>query len=125
MTKNAALHEFITQFGLPAYPSASVPTSGEERPDFPYITYDIPVSSDMDSVYGTISLWYRTESWLGINAKTDEISRIIGTGIYVECDDGAMIIAKGNSFAQSMGDDNDNMIKRKILNITIDYITTY
>ncbi len=123
MTKNAAIQSFFESFGLPAYPSASVPTSGEEKPSFPYLTYSVPTSSDMDVVLCDASLWYRTESWTGINAKTEEISQAIGRAYLLECDGGGIIIRKGTPFAQPMGDDTDNMIKRKILNFELTFGT--
>ena len=122
MTKNAAIHQFFSQF-LPAYPSASVPTSGDEMPEFPYLTYSVPTSSDMDVVMCDASLWYRTESWVAINAMTEAISAYIGTGVLLECDGGGIIVRKGSPFAQPMGDDTDNMIKRKILNLELTYGT--
>ena len=124
MTKNAAIQSFFESFGLPAFPSASVPTSGEEKPAFPYLTYSVPTSSDMDVVPCDASLWYRTESWTGINAKTQEISQFIGKSHLLECDGGGIIVRKGTPFAQPMGDDTDNMIKRKILNLQLTFVTT-
>lgn len=124
MTKNAAIHSFFSSFGLPAFPSASVPTSGDEKPDFPYLTYSVPTSSDMDVVQCDASLWYRTESWTGINAKTEEISQLVGKAYLLECDGGGIIVRKGQPFAQPMGDDTDNMIKRKNLTFELTFGTT-
>lgn len=115
MTKNAAIQKFFESFDLPAFPAVSVPTSGSEMPDFPYITYSVPTDSDMAKVMCDASLWYRTESWTGINAKTEEISQYVGNAYLLECDGGGIIVRKGTPFAQPMGDDTDNMIKRKIL----------
>lgn len=123
MTKNAAIHSFFSSFGLPAFPSASVPTSDEEKPSFPYLTYSVPTSSDMDVVQCDVSLWYRTENWTGINAKTEEISQIVGKAYLIECDGGGIIVRKGTPFAQPMGDDTDNMIKRKILTFELTFVT--
>lgn len=125
MTKSAVIQNFFESFGLPVYPSASVPTSGDEKPSFPYLTYAVPTSSDMDVVMCDASLWYRTESWTGINAKTEQISQQIGTGILLECDGGGIIVRKGSPFAEPMGDDTDNMIKRKILTFEFTFVTTY
>lgn len=125
MTKNAAIHQFFSSFGLNAYPSASVPTSGDEMPEFPYLTYSVPTSSDMDVVSCDASLWYRTESWLEINAKVEQISQTIGRSYLLECDDGGIIVRKGTPFAQPMGDDTDNMIKRKILSFELTFVTVY
>ena len=70
------------------------------------------------------SLWYRSESWLEINAKADEISQAIGRGgILLPCDNGKIWIKRGAPFAQNMGDENDELIRRKYINITVEFLT--
>lgn len=125
MTKNAVIHEFFSGFGLDAYPSSSVPTTGDESPQFPYLTYSANTDSALSRMGVTASLWYRSESWTALNAKVDEISQAIGSGITLDCDEGGIIIRKGSPWAQPLGDDSDNMIKRKILNFEFLYATTY
>lgn len=125
MTKYAAIQAFFEGFGLPVFPEASVPTSGDEMPQFPYLTYSANTDSDVNSTTVTASLWYRTESWAGINAKTDEISGAVSQGVVLNCDDGGIIIRKGTPFAQPMGDNVDNMIKRKILMFDVLFATTH
>lgn len=125
MTKNAAIQSFFSSFGLTAYPAVSVPTSGDEMPEFPYITYSVPTDQGIERTVGTASVWYRTENWTGINAKVDEISREVGSGIVLACDEGGIIIRKSTPWAQPMGDDIDNMIKRKILNFDFLFVTKY
>lgn len=129
MTKAGALYEFWGRFRLPRYEESSVPT-GEDSPKFPYITYQVVTDSFGTNVALTASLWYRSESWVAINAKTEEISNAIGRGGQIlHCDDGGIWIRRGQPFAQSMGDDEDrsgstdNMIKRKLLNITAEFLT--
>lgn len=125
MTKDAVIQSFFESFGIPAYPSASVPTSGSEKPTFPYITYTASTDSGLERTIVNASVWYRSESWAGLNAKVNTISQYVGTGLTVECDGGGIIIRKGSPFAQPMGDDSDNMIKRKILIFEFLYATTY
>ena len=125
MTKNAVIHEFFSGFGLNAYPSVSVPTSGDEMPDFPYLTYSVNTDWGDARNLCTASLWYRSESWTAINAKVDEISQAIGLGITLECDEGGIIVRKGNPWSQPMGDDSDNLVKRKILTFEFLYETIY
>lgn len=122
MTKAAALFNYFNCF-LPAYPSESVPT-GDDKPDFPYLTYTF-ATGDFDSkVSLTVQLWYRTEEWKGINAKAEEISKAIGLGgKMLKVDGGYIWLTRGAPFAQSMGDDEDNMIKRKYINIDAEYFT--
>lgn len=124
MTKEAALHNFWSMFGLPAYEENAVP-SGEGGAEFPYITYQVVTDSFGNDVALTGSVWYRSTSWKEANAKAQEISdKISRGGVMIACDDGGVIwIRRGIPFAQSMGDDSDDLIKRKYINITAEYLT--
>lgn len=124
MTKAAAIYQFWAGFGLDAYEENSVPT-GDSAPAFPYLTYELITSGDLDRVQASASLWYRGTSWTPANAKVEEISEAIGGGVVVPCDSGGIIIRKAAPFAQSMGDDSDNMIKRKVLAVEYLYSTQY
>ena len=120
MTKAAAIYQFWNSFGLTAYEENSVPDDAT----FPYITYQLATDSFDREIPLTVSIWYRSESWTGINAKTDEISQTISRGgKIIPCDDGAIWLKRGQPFAQSMGDESDNLIKRKYLNITAEFMT--
>ena len=120
MTKAAAIHQFWNGFGLAAYEENSVPVGTA----FPYITYQLAADSFNREILLTASIWYRSESWAGINAKTEEISQKISRGgKIIPCDGGAIWLKRGQPFAQSMGDESDDLIKRKYLNITAEYLT--
>ena len=120
MTKAAAIYQFWSGFGLTAYEENTVPTDAA----FPYITYQLVTDSFDREIPLTASLWYRSESWTAINAKTEEISQKISRGgKFIPCDGGAIWLKRGQPFAQSMGDESDNLIKRKYLNITAEYMT--
>ena len=120
MTKAAAIYQFWNSFGMKAYEENSVP--GEAQ--FPYITYQLVTDSFDSEIQITASLWYRSESWTGINAKTEEISQKISRGgKIIPCDGGAIWLKRGQPFAQSMGDESDDLIKRKYLNITAEFMT--
>lgn len=120
MTKAAAIYQFWSGFGLTAYEENTVPTDAA----FPYITYQLVTDSFDREIPLTASLWYRSESWTVINAKTDEISQKISRGgKIVPCDGGAIWLKRGQPFAQNMGDESDNLIKRKYLNITAEFMT--
>ena len=120
MTKAAAIYQFWNSFGLTAYEENTVPDDAT----FPYITYQLVTDSFDHEVATTASLWYRSESWTAINAKTEEISQKISRGgKIIPCDDGAIWMKRGQPFAQNMGDESDVLIKRKYLNITAEFIT--
>ena len=120
MTKAAAIYQFWSGFGLTAYEENTVPTDA----DFPYITYQLVTDSFDREIPLTASLWYRRESWTAINAKTEEISQKISRGgKIIPCDGGAIWLKRGQPFAQNMGDESDDLIKRKYLNITAEFMT--
>lgn len=122
-TKAATIYEFWNSFEMPAYEENSVPT-GEDAPKFPYITYQLVTDSLGNEVAMSASIWYRGTSWLEANAKTEEISQRIGRkGAVLDCNGGKVWIKRGTPFAQNMGDESDNLIKRKYLNITAEYLT--
>lgn len=124
MTKAGALYNFFSSFGIEAYEETLVPT-GDEAPKFPYLTYPLITDSFDREVILPFSLWYRSEaSLLALNTKTEEISQRIGRGgIFLNCDGGKIWIKRGSPFAQTMGDPNDNTIKRKLINITAEFLT--
>ena len=122
MTKAAAIYQFWSGFGLTAYEENTVPTDAT----FPYVTYQLVTDSFDREVAATASLWYRGESWTAINAKTEEISAHIGLGgKIIKCDGGRIWIKRGQPFAQNMGDESDDLIKRKYLNVNIEYFTAH
>lgn len=120
MTKAAAIYQFWNSFGLNAYEENTVPTDAA----FPYITYQLVTDSFDREIPLTVSIWYRSESWTEINAKTEEISQKISRGgKIVSCDGGAIWLKRGQPFAQNMRDESDDLIKRKYLNITAEFMT--
>ena len=120
MTKAAAIYQFWSSFGLAAYEENTVP----EDAVFPYVTYQLVTDSFDREVAATASLWYRGESWTAINAKTEEIAQHIGLGgKIIKCDGGRIWIKRGQPFAQNMGDESDDLIKRKYLNLTFEFLT--
>lgn len=128
MTKAAAICQFWNIFGIKAYEENTVIDADEEgnpvEPTFPYITYQLVTDSFDREVAATASLWYRGESWVDINAKTEEISAHIGLGgKIIKCDGGRIWIKRGQPFAQNMGDESDDLIKRKYLNLTFEFFT--
>ena len=123
MTKEAALHNFWSRFGIPAYEENAVP-NGEDGAEFPYITYQVVTDSFGNDVALTGSVWYRSTSWKEANAKAQEISNILSRGgVTLACDGGIIWLRRGVPFAQSMGDDSDDLIKRKYINLVAEFMT--
>lgn len=125
MTKAAALYQFFSSFGLEAWEENSV-YSLENPPAFPYLTYQMHTDSFGEyDVPLSVSLWYRSTSWAAANAKVEEISADIGRGgKVVPVDGGNLLFMRGSPFAQSLGDPSDDMIKRKLLNISVRFYTS-
>ena len=127
MTKEQSLYEFWNSFGIQAFEENSVPTD-EDAPKFPYITYQVVVDSFDNQVQLTASLWDRDKNGysalLENSKKAEEISQTIGRGGKIlKCDNGRIWLKRGTPFSQNMGDDTDNLIKRKYLNITAEFFT--
>lgn len=124
MTKESALYNFWNDFGIPAYEENAVFVL-EKAPEFPYITYEVQTDSfDGGTLSLSASLWYRSTSWTDINAKKRKISERLGrNGVIISCDNGGIWITRGSPFAQNMGDDTDDMIKRVLINVSAQFIT--
>ena len=120
MTKDKALHAWISQF-LPAYPTSNVPKDAT----FPWLTYELITGSwESGGIALTVNLWYYTESEAIPNAKAQEISDAIGMGgAFVPYDGGAMWIKRGSPWCQNIADESDKNIKRRYLNITVEYLS--
>lgn len=122
MTKTAALYDFFSGFGIMAYADTAVP----DDVTFPYMTYSVATSAFKEGeVNCTVNLWYYTTSEAAANLKADEIGRRIGPGgVLIPCDDGVIWVKKGSPWCQNLTDDTDHMVKRRYINITLEYLTT-
>lgn len=122
MTPEAAIYDFFSGFGIPAYASTSVPDEAE----FPYITYDLVVGGwgSGESML-TANVWYRTDSEAVPNAKVREIGYAIGlSGVTLRCDGGMLWLKRGTPWAQAVNvSGEDEKVKRRYLNIDIEYLT--
>ena len=119
MNKMQALHAFWSGFKLKAYDETSVPDSAE----LPYITYEATSDSFDSKIPQTASIWYRSSSWASITEKEQEIADYIGRGgRMIAYDDGAMWICRATPWAQRMSDPSDEMIRRIVLNIEIEFL---
>lgn len=121
MNKAQAIHTFWSSFGLPAYDQSSVP-SGSGSLQMPYITYEMK-SDCIDREVGlTASIWYRSSSWEAISLKADEVAEKILEIDPIKVDKGYCWIKRGSPFAQRMSDEDDS-VRRILINITVEYLT--
>lgn len=118
-TKEAALYSYWNSFGIDGYEENTVPDDAT----FPYLTYQVITDGRFGQTLTAVSLWYRSDSWIDINAKTQEISEDIQTGVRLPCEGGHIWLKKGSPFAQNMSDSSDDKIKRKYLNVIAEYCT--
>lgn len=126
MTPEAAIYQWMNGFGIPAYPSSSVPDqTGGAWKGFPYITYDLVIGEWGEvEVNLPVNVWYKTDSEAAPNAKVREIGDAIGLGgVLVPCDGGALWFKKGSPWAQAVTiDGEDESIKRRYVNINIEFL---
>lgn len=130
MDKAQTINNFWSSFGIPAYDESSVPT-GDNAPNFPYITYSYADDSFGDMIPLTASVWYRETSWENITNKVKQIGdKISRGGIILPCDGGAIWIVRGTPFSQRMASDftsrvenADTTYKRISINIQVQFIT--
>lgn len=120
MTKDKALHAWFSLF-LPAYPASSVPQDAT----FPWLTYELSMGAfDSGEIGLTVNLWYYTEGEAAPNAKAQEMSDAIGPGgVVLPCDGGYVWIKRGTPWCQSVVDESDSNIKRRYINVTVEYLT--
>ena len=121
MTKEQTLYQFFNSFGIVGYRNTSVP----DDVIFPYLTYDVPISSfEEDPVSITANLYYYTENEAIPDAKAEEIRLAIGFGgKLLKCDCGYIWLKLGSPWCQSLVDDTNATIKRRYMNITAEYLT--
>ena len=120
MTAEAALQQFLSGFGLPAFAASAVPHDAA----FPYLTYTPAVG---DRLSGEISvpcdLWYRTDSEAVPNAKARALYAAVGAGgVLLPCDSGALWLKRGTPWCRSLSDQADWRIKRRRILLTAEYL---
>lgn len=121
MNKIQALNAFWNGFSLKAYDENSVP----DDISYPYLTYETKYSNNDlgSSIVTSVNLWYRSSSWSEITEKEQEISDFITRGgRMIAFDGGSIWLQKGSTWATRMGDANDNMIKRILLSVSMEFL---
>lgn len=120
MNKIQALNQFWEDAsGLTAYDETSVPDTAV----LPYLTYETVTDQFGQEVAVTTSLWYRSTSWAEVSQKELEIADYIGRGgRMVTYTGGAFWIKKASPWSQRLSDASDDMIRRVVLNVTIEFV---
>ena len=119
MTAMQSLQHFWEGFGLTAYNEFTVP----DETSFPYLTYEATDDFFQNTLALNASLWYRSPSWAAITEKEQAIADFIGRGgRMIAFDGGAFWIKRGTPWAQRMDDPGDDMIRRIVLNVELEFI---
>lgn len=109
-----ALYAFYSGFGIPAYTEQSVPSDAQ----LPYITYTVVEPGGLEAAVEQARVWYRSESYVGINAKTDEIVQAIGAGTLIPAGDGFVCLRPGTPLVQPQPID-DPLLKVNYINLQL------
>lgn len=119
LNKMQALYKFWSGFGLEAYDEHYIPDNAV----MPYITYESASDNFGTELALTGSLYYRSTSWKDITEKEMQIANTIGRGgTVIEYDNGAFWVRKGTPWAQRLNDANDDMVRRIVLNIEVEFM---
>lgn len=120
MTKDKALYAWLNKF-MPFYPTTSVP----DDVVFPYGTYELITDSIWGGEVGaTVNLWFYTDSEADPNARAQDFAQYIGPGgTVISCDEGYIWVKRGTPWCQSVVDEKDAKIKRRYINVIIEYLT--
>lgn len=116
MTKAAAMHQFFSSFGIPAYTTADVPDDAA----FPYLTYEVTLGAFGDTTYPVVELWYQSTSNVPINAKVQEIDDRCKNGAPIRFDGGGATVYSGTW--TGLWDEISVNVKRRRSNFTIEWV---
>lgn len=122
MTPEAAIQQFLSGFGMPAYPQAAVPDDAA----LPYLTYALTVGDwDEGEVNIPVTMWFRTASEAIPNAAVRTVRGAVPRGgVTLPCDGGMLWVKRGSPFAQALKVEGDeDGMKRRYINLVIEYLT--
>ncbi|HPY84041.1 MAG TPA: hypothetical protein PLS20_03240 [Ruminococcus flavefaciens] len=118
-SKYQALHTFYSSFGVPAYEENSVPETAKP----PYITYEVITSEfDGENIALSCQIYDKSNSLKNLNKLTEQLSVRLRGGCKLVCDDGYIMLYRGEPFAKPLPT-WDKTVKGRYINISADYIT--
>lgn len=123
MNKAQAINAFWNSFAWEGYDENTVP---DDAP-MPRITFNSATDALGSVLNLSASLWDRSSSWASVEAKTEEIAKVLpASGYYkMPVDGGYVWIQRGRPFAQRMGDPDDPLIRRMVINVQAEFLTAY
>lgn len=121
MDKWQAQYNFWNGFGVPAYEANTVPDA--KGLTYPYITYSAVGGGFEEPIVTSASIWDMSATWARADALSDLIEHTIRTMGCPKIDGGRMRVTIGETtFAQSMGDPDNDKIRRKLLTVTFEFM---
>ncbi len=123
MDKEQALHQFWNSFNIPAYDENTIPKDAT----LPYIAYEVAVGSFEHEIPLTASIYYRSNLWSEVTSKSHEIARKLHDlrGCAVQIDGGRMRIYEGETPLFQRMADEDNSIRRIVVNVMAEFMAEY
>ena len=116
--------QFWNSFGIPAYDENTV-FDEDEMPAYPHITYEAQNGIWNQNLSLSASIWYRSTRWEEASQKANEILAKINRGLILKVDQGYFWIKapEGTPFAQRIGTDGDDQVKRIYISINAEALT--
>lgn len=121
MNKYQAIHKWFNDLGIPFYVDTNVPDMNEIS--YPYGTYQNVIGNWTDQVSITVRLYYRTTSEKEINAMVQKLTDKLKDNNQVICDEGMLWINSGTPYCQAVSDAEDDTIRSRYINLSVDYFT--
>lgn len=122
MDKSQAIYSFWASFGIDAYDANTVPDDAS----LPYITYNEILASFDSPVTLTATIWYRSNSWVDISRKAEEIARFVSEGYLLPVDEtGFLWVTEGTPFAQRRSDSSDSSVRGIYIILNAEFLTAY
>lgn len=122
MDKYEALDKFYNSFGIKAYEENSVP----DKAVMPYITYEVITAAfDAENVGLSCQIFFKEKSLRHIDELTEKLAQELSGGKKLRCDNGYIVLYRGEPFAQNMRTSDDKSVKCKYVTIMADYVTTF
>ena len=120
MTEIAALKRFLDNV-VTSYPTDNVPTNAT----YPYLTFEPIIGFWEDGALPVqCQLWCRTDSDAAVNKIVRDLAHGIGYGgMPVAVDSGWIWIKKGTPFCVPVTITTDEGIKRRVINLSVEFFT--
>lgn len=134
MNKQQAINAFWSGFGVLAFEESTVPDdktiealikAGAAPSKYPYITYQVLTSDIDNAVMPTASIWDKSSSWEKVDLLANRIAETIANMTPTALDNGRMYITTGTPFSQHMSEEGDSSIRRNVLTVQIEFLTSY